>query len=228
MRFKQIPGIYKIVNKINNKIYIGSSINVSVRITAHKNCLKRGNHANNYLQNSYNKYGENNFEFTLIEYCLEHDLLNKEGYYINLYNSSNSIFGYNIGSFETGRKRLSEETKKKIGDAHKGKPKNYPKTEKQIEIARLLGKKAKSDKTRKKMSVARTGIKRLPFSDEWIENMTKSRTKLFFDLYQNGELKYSKQSISNIMILLNVSRQSVCSSYQNNHKVKGYILFKTS
>ena len=123
MRFKQIPGIYKIVNKINNKIYIGSSINVSVRITAHKNCLKEVIMLIIICKIHIINNGENNFEFTLIEYCLEHDLLNKEGYYINLYNSSNSIFGYNIGSFETGKKRLSEETKKKIGDAHKGKPK---------------------------------------------------------------------------------------------------------
>ena len=38
--FRQLPGIYKITNTVNNKVYVGSSINVSTRITAHKHCLK--------------------------------------------------------------------------------------------------------------------------------------------------------------------------------------------
>ncbi len=52
-------GTYKIVNKINNKIYYGSS----KHIKKHKSQLKNNKHHCLYLQRAYNKYGANNFEY---------------------------------------------------------------------------------------------------------------------------------------------------------------------
>ena len=56
-------GIYKITNNINNKFYIGSSKNITKRFKEHKWRLKNNKHPNNKLQNSWNKYGEENFKF---------------------------------------------------------------------------------------------------------------------------------------------------------------------
>jgi len=54
-------GIYKIVNLVNDKIYIGSSINLKNREKDHFKDLKGNYHSNRYLQYAFNKYGENNF-----------------------------------------------------------------------------------------------------------------------------------------------------------------------
>jgi group I intron endonuclease len=59
-------GIYRIINKTNNKIYIGSSVNILSRFSKHKSLLKHNKHDNDYLQNSYNKYGLENFLFEII------------------------------------------------------------------------------------------------------------------------------------------------------------------
>ena len=55
-------GIYQIESLINGKKYIGSSINVSNRIlNQHLKALREKNHHNKYLQNHFNKYGEEDF-----------------------------------------------------------------------------------------------------------------------------------------------------------------------
>jgi hypothetical protein len=62
----KISGIYKIVNKINGKYYIGSSINIHRRWREHKCGLLNNKHPNLHLQKSWNKYGCNNFDFIII------------------------------------------------------------------------------------------------------------------------------------------------------------------
>ena len=59
-------GIYKITNKQNDKFYIGSSTNIEMRWYAHKSYLRRNVHANQHLQNAWNKYGEDNFIFSIL------------------------------------------------------------------------------------------------------------------------------------------------------------------
>ena len=60
-------GVYRIVNTINGKIYIGSSVVcLYKRAHTHRNYLRADKHCNRYLQNSWNKYGEHNFVFDII------------------------------------------------------------------------------------------------------------------------------------------------------------------
>jgi hypothetical protein len=66
-KLRKKPGIYKIVNLVNGKYYVGGAYNLDSRYRAHKSELKKGNHANSRLQRSYNKYGTDSFEFALIE-----------------------------------------------------------------------------------------------------------------------------------------------------------------
>ena len=62
----RISGIYKIVNKINGKYYVGSSKDViNYRWIHHKRALRSNRHKNDYLQNAWNKYGEDNFEIII-------------------------------------------------------------------------------------------------------------------------------------------------------------------
>ena len=62
-----ISGVYEIRNQINNHIYIGSAVNVRVRWNEHKNELRKNKHHSIYLQRAFNKYGEENFVFTVLE-----------------------------------------------------------------------------------------------------------------------------------------------------------------
>src|SRR5574343_389768 len=66
----KISGIYKIVNKVNGKHYVGSSNDIICRWKGHLNNLEKSKHDNKYLQYSYNKYGRDNFDFIIIEKCL--------------------------------------------------------------------------------------------------------------------------------------------------------------
>jgi group I intron endonuclease len=60
-------GIYCIENKKNHKKYIGWSTAIHLRWKKHKSELKMNTHHNNYLQNAWNKKGEKNFKFFVIE-----------------------------------------------------------------------------------------------------------------------------------------------------------------
>ena len=59
-------GVYRIYNKVNGKFYIGSSLNVPNRITVHFSLLRNNRHYNKKLQNAWNKYGEENFDYEVL------------------------------------------------------------------------------------------------------------------------------------------------------------------
>jgi group I intron endonuclease len=96
-------GIYSITNLVNNKIYIGSAVDIKKRWRDHRFCFKRQIHHNSHFQSAWNLYGESNFKFEVIEFCDKTILLDREKYFVELYNSTNSLFGYN---FNDPRKRF--------------------------------------------------------------------------------------------------------------------------
>jgi len=71
-------GIYKIENKVNKMIYIGSTTNFDNRKRKHIDDLKNGAHCNFKLQNDYDKYGENNFNFFFFNMVENRDSLERE------------------------------------------------------------------------------------------------------------------------------------------------------
>lgn len=100
-------GVYEIKNIINDKIYIGSTtVYFLKRFYHHITMLRKNKHKNKYLQNAWNKYGEQNFEFNILEICTKEDCLEREQYYINLYKDNS----YNINPLASGTPNLSRET----------------------------------------------------------------------------------------------------------------------
>lgn len=98
-----MTGIYKITNLINNKIYIGQSVDCQRRWTEHK----RSGHINPTFSKNirdYNvpihcairKYGIENFQFEIIEKCISSQLDDKEQYWIKYYQSNDKEKGYNV------------------------------------------------------------------------------------------------------------------------------------
>lgn len=140
-------GVYRILNLVTLKCYIGSTINLNKRKNEHFKTLKKHIHKNIHLQRSFNKYGEANFEFQILEHGELENLRLNEWKWIKILKTNDRYFGYNfLGektefgklsmSFETktklsnikkGRKGTrpnythSEETKKKISESNKGK-----------------------------------------------------------------------------------------------------------
>lgn len=109
-------GIYSITNIVNNKKYIGQSININSRISAHKTHLKNNKHSNEYLQNQYNKYGIQNFLFEVVEYVDIDKLDEREVYWIEKFSTMDRSKGYNLESGGNTNKIISDEAReKKIG-----------------------------------------------------------------------------------------------------------------
>ena len=90
----KIIGIYCIRNTITNQLYIGQSIDIHRRKRTHLNNLRNNCHVNNYLQNSFNYYGEDAFEFKILCECSKEELDNEEIKLMNLYASQQ--FGFNV------------------------------------------------------------------------------------------------------------------------------------
>lgn len=110
-------GAYKIVNSVNQRVYVGSTVDLSKRRWKHESELKLNRHYSKELQTDYNTYGEETFVFEVLEFCQEADLVQTEQRYIDeikpYYNAcdhAGSLLGY----------KFPEEHKKNLSNALKG------------------------------------------------------------------------------------------------------------
>ena len=150
-------GIYKILNKINNKVYIGSAINIGKRWQDQRWHLKNNIHHNSHLQSAWNKYGEDSFEFMVLLECKINVLLLNETNLILEYNSFNNNYGYNVNDPEhMFLNRKHTEKTKKILSIQKIGNKN-PMFGKCGDKHHNFNKKM-SNESRKKMSLSRKDI----------------------------------------------------------------------
>lgn len=84
-------GVYLITNTVNNKKYIGSSINLYYRFHGHKSSLLLNKHRNIHLQRSFNINGINSFKIEVLEFCDVNKLVEKEQFYIDKMNPEYNI-----------------------------------------------------------------------------------------------------------------------------------------
>lgn len=147
-------GIYAIKNKINGKMYIGQTGNLTNRFYRHKYKLNKKQHTCSHLQNSWNMYGEEAFEFKILESDILDEMLTKrEQHFIETFKTNNKKFGYNtrIASDSNRGIKYSPEIIEKNRQAHLG-IRHTPEAKKRI-------------------SESRKGIK---FSEEHIKNLSIS------------------------------------------------------
>ena len=90
------PCIYQILCVKSQKRYIGSAQGARKRWLAHLRELKNNTHHSPHLQNSWNKHKGKGFNFEVLEYCKQEDILIREQYYLDKYESWNPKRGYNI------------------------------------------------------------------------------------------------------------------------------------
>jgi group I intron endonuclease len=177
-------GIYKIVNIINNKIYIGQSSKLNVRKVEHFYKLRKGIHRNPHLQNAFNKYGEENFIFEVILYCELDELDYYEQNLVDLWKPEYNIKKKCVNSM-LGTK-LSEQTKEKMSKSKMGHLTSEETKRKISEsnIGKIMSEEAKnkmslskmgtitSEETKKKLSDASMGVKK---SEEHKKHISESK-----------------------------------------------------
>lgn len=105
--------IYKIENKVNGKVYIGQTIaGFKKRIGEHVSALRHNRHNNDYLQRAWNKHGEENFSYSILETCDVDSLDDAEVFWIDYYRTFSE--SYNLESGGNKNKRHSKYSRKKM------------------------------------------------------------------------------------------------------------------
>lgn len=93
---KKICGIYKFINKINGKVYIGQSIDCNRRKIGHycSSHRPKSEEYDSHFHRALRKYGRDNFDYEVIEECSKDKLNEREIYWIEYYRSCDN--GYNV------------------------------------------------------------------------------------------------------------------------------------
>lgn len=142
---KDKHGIYKITNIINGCVYIGKTMRKFLqRYWEHNRSLIENCHFNIHLQNAWNKYGEDAFEFSIVETVDndDRDKINElEMCYIKIARSNGDCYNISDGGDGLCGFHLTEEAKRRIGEKNR---------------IHMLGKKH-SEETKQKMSEMRKG-----------------------------------------------------------------------
>lgn len=115
-------GVYQIHNLINGKKYIGSTVDsFKMRFKTHINKMRNQKHPNKHLQGAYNKYGEENLEFSILYFGENpNDIRDKEQEFISLLCVCDPKIGYNLDP-DVYKKVRSESTNRQISETLKRK-----------------------------------------------------------------------------------------------------------
>lgn len=218
-------GIYQIVNRVNQKKYIGSSIRLQGRKKRHFSELNCNIHHSQALQRAYNKYGKDNFDFLILEYCNSENLLEREQYYINNlkpeYNIC-KIAGNCLGvkqSEETIEKRKLSNSKywDSVGRKHKDKIKA-------IKEENALIKQQKEQRNLQIIEDLKSGIRQDIIAEKYslspsvITQLKKKHNIIIDTIYKGSNNNFSKlteEQVKEIKYLLKdkVKQQEIANKY---------------
>lgn len=178
--------LYIITNKTNNRKYLGITMNFNKRKNAHLGSLRRNKHHSIYLQNSFNKHGEDNFEFSILFDNLPKEKAGwleefyLEEYYDNVYNVSKKSSGGDLISYHPELEEIRE--KHRLNGIEWWN--SLSEEERREHALKTSGEKngmfgkTHSEEAREKISLTHTGRKH---SEEARKNMSDAQKKRFED-----------------------------------------------
>lgn len=115
-------GVYQIICVSNGKLYIGSTAkSFKKRWGIHVCHLRKGKHHSRHLQAVWNKYGEENFKFEILEICDPQDSISREQYYIDLHKSQSVLMNMSPTARSALGCKHSDEARLKNSLRNKGK-----------------------------------------------------------------------------------------------------------
>lgn len=114
-------GVYRWLNTVTGKSYVGSAVNMGKRKARHLWALRSGVHCNPKLQRAWDKYGPEAWEFEPLAFCPEADLIRQEQIALDVFDAVRN--GYNIRLIAESNLGIkhSEKSKAKISCGNKGK-----------------------------------------------------------------------------------------------------------
>ena len=118
----KVSGIYKIINKVNDKYYVGSSTDIKTRWNNHIKELRQKSHDNKHMERAWHKYGSDNFQFVIIERVPPEQLILAEQKYLDIckaYPKTSYNMAYDAIAPNRGR-QVSPETRLKLSISHMG------------------------------------------------------------------------------------------------------------
>lgn len=196
-------GIYRIVNLVNGKKYVGRSVNFRNRFHGHKSALNRNKHCNPHLQNSWNKYGSDSFSFEIVNYGYETETLELyEQFFLDTYVKWGFDYNVNRHAEHTTRIQITEEHRKNISKA------------------KLKNKRVVSDKTKQLLREINLGKK---MSKESVEKTRKANSKKVGAFTKNGELIHTFESMTKAARYFKCAPNSISECCAGKFKTcKGY------
>ena len=162
-------GVYGIFSKIDNRVYIGSTINFNRREVDHFNKLKLNIHGNKFLQNFVNKYGIENVEFIILAKCPSEYCIKLEQFFLDNFDNKFNIRLIAESNFGL---KFSEETRQKMSIKQK---------ERSEEIIKNNKNRIVTEETKSKMSEAG---KNKVFTEEHKQNLKIAAQKRSKELSQ--------------------------------------------
>lgn len=242
-----MTGIYIIENTKNGKVYVGQvgqgkNTTFTTRFNHHYKYLKIGKHKNKHLQGSWDKYGEENFTFDILEIVDNKDLLNeREKFWVEYYKSNNSEFGYNKtkgGDCKSKEYIYTPEVKQKLSDKMKEVMSN-PEVRAKISKNNAM---KNNPEVRKKASESHKGLpnpmtgkdswnkgKTGVYSEETLKRMSEVKKGKSTNLFGSKNPSWKEPSLEEIEdVRSGISRRKFCKKYNSTgymwKKIKQFYL----
>lgn len=179
-------GIYMWKNKITGRVLVGQTVNFNKRKASYLRSLKNGDYGNSHFQAAWNKYGQDAFEFSILEVVSNHEFLTAfEQKYVDYFRNFKTGVYNQVGPVDSPRRGAKNSTSQnaKISSSNLGKPKRkgYKKGPRSLESrqkqsAAIRGKKRRSmsEAAKAKSSATQKGRK---FTAEHVANLSASLQK---------------------------------------------------